>query len=94
MSEQGKFLLYTAKEGAAKVEIFFQGETVWLTQKALAELFGVKRPAITRLAVSAGTFAQSECANSGRGKRCAPGLLAASRPGADGAYQEKGCQSE
>ncbi len=48
MSEQGKFLLYTAKEGAVKVEVFFRGETVWLTQKALAELFGVKRPAITK----------------------------------------------
>jgi hypothetical protein len=48
MSEQGKFLLYTAKEGVVKVEVFFKGETVWLTQKALAELFGVKRPAITK----------------------------------------------
>ena len=42
MSEQGKFLLYTAKAGAVKVQVFFRGETVWLTQKALAELFGVK----------------------------------------------------
>ena len=48
MSEQGKFLLYTAKDGAVKVEVFFRDETVWLTQKALAELFGVKRPAITK----------------------------------------------
>jgi hypothetical protein len=48
MSEQGKFLLYTAKEGAVKVEVFIQGETVWLTQKALAELFGVKVPAINK----------------------------------------------
>ena len=48
MSEQGKFLLYTAKEGAVKVEVFFRGETVWLTQKALAELFEVKVPAINK----------------------------------------------
>ena len=48
MSEQGKFLLYTSKEGAVRVEVFFQGETVWLTQKALAELFGVKVPAINK----------------------------------------------
>jgi hypothetical protein len=48
MSEQGKFLLYTAKEGAVKIEVFFRGETVWLTQKALAELFGVKVPAINK----------------------------------------------
>ena len=31
-----------------KVDGTLQGETVWLTQKALAELFGVKRPAITK----------------------------------------------
>ncbi len=31
-----------------KVEVFFRNETVWLTQKALAELFGVKVPAINK----------------------------------------------
>jgi hypothetical protein len=48
MNEPGKFLLYTGKDGAVKVEVFFRGETVWLTQKAIAELFDVKRPAITK----------------------------------------------
>jgi len=48
MNESGKFLLYTGKDGAVKVEVFFQGETVWLTQKAIAELFGVKVPAINK----------------------------------------------
>jgi hypothetical protein len=48
MSEQAKFLLYTGKDGAVQVEVFFQGETVWLTQKAIAELFGVKVPAINK----------------------------------------------
>jgi len=48
MKEKGKFLLYTGKDGGVKVEVFFQGETVWLTQTAIAELFGVKRPAITK----------------------------------------------
>ena len=48
MNEPGEFLLYTGKGGAVKVEVFFRGETVWLTQKAIAELFGVKRPAITK----------------------------------------------
>ena len=44
-----QFLLYTAPDGAVKVDVFVQQETVWLTQKALAELFGVKRPAINIL---------------------------------------------
>ena len=48
MSSQNQFLLYTAPDGAVKVDVTLQGETVWLTQKALAELFGVKRPAITK----------------------------------------------
>ena len=44
----GQFLLYTAPDGAVRVEVFFEEETVWQTQKALAELFGVQRPAETK----------------------------------------------
>ncbi|HOD41552.1 MAG: hypothetical protein BWY32_02701 [bacterium ADurb.Bin243] len=45
---QSNFLLYTSDSGKVKVEVFFKDETVWLTQKAIAELFGVQRPAITK----------------------------------------------
>ena len=48
MNEQNQFLLYTAPNGAVRVEVFFKDETVWLTQKALAELFGVKVPAVNK----------------------------------------------
>ncbi len=48
MSDQNQFLLYTAPNGAVKVDVFFKDETVWLTQKALAELFGVNVPAINK----------------------------------------------
>jgi hypothetical protein len=48
MKAPGQFLLYTAPDGAVKVEVFFREETVWLTQKALAELFGVKVPAVNK----------------------------------------------
>jgi hypothetical protein len=48
MSDQNQFLLYTAPDGAVKVDVFVKDETARLTQKALAELFGVKRPAITK----------------------------------------------
>ncbi|MDR1010349.1 MAG: virulence RhuM family protein [Opitutaceae bacterium] len=48
MSASNQFLLYTAPDGAVKIEVFFKNETVWLTQKALAELFGVKVPAINK----------------------------------------------
>jgi hypothetical protein len=45
---EGEFLFYTAADGAVKVEVFCQDETVWLTQKALAALFGVQVPAIAK----------------------------------------------
>ena len=47
-SPSSNFLLYTAADGKVKVEVFVQDETVWLTQKAMAELFGVKIPAISK----------------------------------------------
>ena len=43
-----EFLLYTAPDGKVKVEIFVRGETVWLTQTKIAELFGVDRSVVTK----------------------------------------------
>lgn len=43
-----EFLLYTAPNGQIKVEVLLSNETIWLTQKRMAELFGVQRPAITK----------------------------------------------
>ena len=43
-----EFLLYTAPSGEIKVEVLLSGETLWLTQERMAELFGVQRPAITK----------------------------------------------
>ncbi len=43
-----EFLLYTAPNGAIKVEVLLANETIWLTQERMAELFGVQRPAITK----------------------------------------------
>jgi len=39
--ELTEFLLYTTPDGKVKVEIFFHNENIWLTQKRMAELFGV-----------------------------------------------------
>ncbi len=44
--KQSEFLFYTSPEGDIKVEVFFQEETVWLTQKRMAELFDVEINAI------------------------------------------------
>lgn len=43
-----EFLLYKTPNKEIKVEIYFYNENVWLTQKRMAELFGVWRPAITK----------------------------------------------
>ena len=34
-------LLYTAPEGKTHIEVFFEDETFWLSQKKMAELFAV-----------------------------------------------------
>jgi len=43
-----EFLLYTTPNGKVKVEIFVQNENLWLTQKRMADLFGVGIPAINK----------------------------------------------
>lgn len=43
-----EFLLYTAPNGAIKVEVLLRDESIWLTQERMAQLFGVQRPAITK----------------------------------------------
>lgn len=43
-----KFVLYTAPSGEIRIDVLLQNESVWLTQKSIAELFGVQRPAITK----------------------------------------------
>ena len=43
-----QLLLYAAPDGAVKVEVLFRDETAWMPQRALAELFGVKVPAIAK----------------------------------------------
>lgn len=43
-----KFVLYTAPSGEIRVDVLLQDESVWLTQKTIAELFGVQVPAISK----------------------------------------------
>ncbi len=42
------FLLYTAPNSQVKVEVLLNKETLWLTQKRMAELFNVGVPAISK----------------------------------------------
>lgn len=40
-------LLYTSPDGAVKIEVIYEGETFWLSQKKIAQLFGVESNTIT-----------------------------------------------
>ncbi|EJB8689028.1 cell filamentation protein Fic [Vibrio parahaemolyticus] len=46
--QTSEFLLYTAPNGDVKVEVLLSGETIWLAQKRIAQLFGVGVPAISK----------------------------------------------
>lgn len=48
MIQNGQILLYSDTEGKEFINVIFQDETFWLTQKAMAELFDVKVPAISK----------------------------------------------
>ena len=42
-----EIILYTTPEGDIKIDTVFQNETIWLTQKKMAELFNVNVPAVS-----------------------------------------------
>ena len=48
MAHEIQFLLYNMPDDAGKVQVIIKDETIWCTQKAMAQLFGVQRPAITK----------------------------------------------
>ena len=47
-NEISEFILFKSANGEIRVEVFLHNETVWLTQKKMAELFGVDRTVITK----------------------------------------------
>lgn len=46
--KSGQILIYQMEEGNVRVEVRFEGETFWMTQKAIADLFGVQVPAVAK----------------------------------------------
>ena len=48
MDSNNQIIIYQTEDGQAQVDVRMENETVWLTQKQIAELFGTKRPAITK----------------------------------------------
>ena len=46
--KRDQLLFYTTLVGNIKVEVFYKGETFWLTQKAMAALFCMEVPAVSK----------------------------------------------
>lgn len=48
MSNEIQFLLYSLPDKEGKVQVVIKDETIWCTQKAMAELFGIDKSGISR----------------------------------------------
>ena len=48
MDEKGNIILYTTSDGASKIEVTLQDDTVWLTLDQMAELFQRNKSTISR----------------------------------------------
>ena len=45
---KGEIIIYQTADGSTSLDVKLEQDTIWLTQKQIAELFGTKRPAITK----------------------------------------------
>jgi predicted XRE-type DNA-binding protein len=45
---KGEIIIYQTPDGETNLNVRLENETIWLTQAQIAELFGIKRPAITK----------------------------------------------
>ena len=48
MTKESEIIFYHGDDGNIKIEVIYHDETFWMTQKKIADLFGVQRPAITK----------------------------------------------
>lgn len=48
MNKELSYLIYSTPSEGVSVSVVVQGDTIWLTQKAMSELFGVGVPAISK----------------------------------------------
>ena len=48
MSNEIQFILYQLPDEEGKVQVVIKDETIWATQKAIAQLFGINKSGISR----------------------------------------------
>ena len=47
-TNKGEIVIYTSQDGHVSLDTRLENETIWLTQIQIADLFNVKRPAISK----------------------------------------------
>jgi hypothetical protein len=47
-TELGEIILYQSGDGSSAIDVYLKDETVWLTQKQIAELFETERSVVTK----------------------------------------------
>ena len=48
IENKGEIVIYTSKDGKVSLDVRLENDTIWLTQIQIAELFDVRRPAISK----------------------------------------------
>ena len=48
LENKGEIVIYKGENGQTTINVRLENETVWLSQKQIAEVFGTQRPAITK----------------------------------------------
>lgn len=48
MDKNNQIVIYKSPDGNSKIEVRLKGETIWLTQRQISELFGTEVPAISK----------------------------------------------
>lgn len=56
--KESNIILYETEDGKINVDVILKDETIWLTQKSMAELFGVDKTVVTKHLKS--IFAENE----------------------------------
>ena len=48
MQSKGEIVIYKAKDGSQQLEVKLEEDTIWMSQKQIAALFGTEVPAINK----------------------------------------------
>lgn len=47
LSNTGKILIYQNEKGDTKVDVYFEDETIWMTQKSMTQMYQVAKSSIS-----------------------------------------------